>query len=68
MNSNKPLEALPSKTIQADAKRMRWLLSGNGYFMEEQMLCGHGPCTEDEQDLARKLIDEQMVWESGRIK
>ncbi|CAK1286780.1 hypothetical protein NQH47_00270 [Burkholderia pseudomallei] len=24
-----------------DAERYRWLCDGNGYFLEEQMLCGH---------------------------
>jgi hypothetical protein len=41
----------------ADARRFRWLLAGNGYFMEEQMLCGHAPCDEKEQDEAREQID-----------
>jgi hypothetical protein len=45
----------------ADAKRMRWLLDGNGYFMEEERLCGHKPCDEDEQDHARRLIDQEMA-------
>ncbi len=53
------------RSIEADAKRMRWLLSGNGYFMEEQMLCGHPPCSEDEQDTARREIDEAMNREAG---
>jgi hypothetical protein len=44
----------------ADAARMRWMLAGNGYFMEEEMLCGHGPCSEKEQAEARQKIDEQM--------
>jgi hypothetical protein len=43
-----------------DAARMRWMLAGNGYFMEEEMLCGHGPCSEEEQAEARRKIDEQM--------
>ena len=48
------------KSVEADARRMRWILSGHGYFMEEEMLCGHGPCNEDEQDAARARIDEAM--------
>jgi len=44
----------------ADAARMRWLLNGNGYFMEEEMLCGHGPTDEAEQDKARLQIDAAM--------
>ena len=41
----------------ADARRFRWLLDGNGYFFEEEMVCGHAPVTENEQDKARVLID-----------
>ena len=26
------------RSDKADAERFRWLLQGNGYFMEEQML------------------------------
>lgn len=48
------------RSMEADSKRMRWLLRGNGYFMEESMLCGRGPCNEDEQDAARREIDEEM--------
>lgn len=48
------------KSDAADARRMRWLLNGNGYFMEEEMLCGHPPCGEDEKDAARIKIDEAM--------
>ena len=48
------------KSIEADAKRLRWMLSGNGYFLEEQGLCGHDPCSESEQDNARREIDEMM--------
>lgn len=44
----------------ADAKRLRWLLDGNGYFLEENHLCGHGPCSEIEQDEARMVIDRVM--------
>lgn len=42
----------------ADARRFRWLLAGNGYFMEEEMLCGVAPADEAEQDKARQMIDE----------
>ena len=41
----------------ADAERFRWLLDGHGYFMEEEMLCGHSPCSQEEQDEARRKID-----------
>lgn len=44
----------------ADAKRFRWLLDGNGYFMEENGLCGHGPCDVTECNTARRKIDEAM--------
>lgn len=48
------------KSAEADAKRMRWLLDGHGYFMEEEMLCGQPPCNEKEQDEARLAIDQRM--------
>lgn len=51
----------PDQSDAADAKRLRWLLNGNGYFMEERGLCGHPPCDEDEQLEARKEIDIQML-------
>lgn len=44
----------------ADARRLRWMLNGNGYFLEENMLCGH-PTDEGGQDLARDLIDQAMA-------
>jgi len=52
----------PDKSTESDAKRMRWLLSGNGYFLEEQMLYGGygGPCSDAEQDRARAEIDAAM--------
>jgi len=51
------------KSVWADARRLRWLLSGNGYFLEEAQLCGCGPCSQDEQDVARLAIDEEMAYE-----
>lgn len=48
------------RSEQADARRFRWLLEGNGYFMEERSLCGHPPCGGDEKDDARRAIDEAM--------
>lgn len=45
----------------ADAKRFRWLLAGNGYFMEEEFLCGHHPTDEKERDQAREAIDDAMA-------
>ena len=47
----------------ADAKRFRWLLNGNGYFMEENYLCGRDDPSEAEQDAARAEIDEEMKHE-----
>ena len=58
--ANTPID----KSDEADAKRMRWLLAGNGYFMEEQMLCGYGTYDEDEQDAARRKIDDAMKIDS----
>ena len=46
---------------EGDAKRMRWMLAGNGYFMEEQGICGHWPCSEREQNEARVQIDEAII-------
>ncbi len=45
----------------ADARRFRHLLDGNGYFMEENMICGHGPCSQGERDEARRQIDSHMT-------
>lgn len=42
----------------ADARRLRWLLSGNGYFLEEQNL--PGGVSKDEMDDVRREIDEAM--------
>lgn len=47
----------------ADARRFRWLLNGNGYFMEENSLCGSSPCREGEQDDAREWIDKEIADE-----
>jgi hypothetical protein len=51
----------PDTSEAADAARMRWILQGNGYFMEESGLCGRGPCDEDETNDARNAIDERMA-------
>ena len=53
-------------SIEADAMRMRWILNGNGYFMEEWGLCGHAPCDEDEQNAARRAIDGAMNYEEEK--
>lgn len=47
--------------IAKDAERFRWLLNGNGYFLEEEGVCGHAPCGEAEQDDARARIDKAMA-------
>ena len=48
------------KSEKSDARRMRWLLEGNGYFMEENFLCGSMNSDEDEKNKARTIIDEAM--------
>ena len=44
----------------ADARRFRWLLSGYGYYMEEEGLCGHPVTADWERDRARLNIDDAM--------
>jgi len=39
--------------LRADAERYRWLCNGHGYFMEEEMLCGHS----NNKKLADAAID-----------
>lgn len=46
------------RSERADASRFRWLLDGNGYFMEENFLCGHNP-NDKEKDAARLVIDDE---------
>lgn len=60
MDTNLPPASEVDRSDAADAKRMRWLLNGNGYFMEEQMLCGAVRHSQREQDEARITIDEKM--------
>jgi hypothetical protein len=50
------------KTDVADAARLRWMLNGNGYFLEEAGLCGH---CGTEADRARREIDKQMAMEGN---
>ncbi len=46
------------RSIEADAKRFRWLLDGNGYFLEmEDLPGGSDPKEQDEVCIA---IDEMM--------
>ena len=51
--------------LEADAARFRWMLDGNGYFMEEAGLCGYAP-DEKEKDRARLEIDEAMADQLGK--
>ncbi len=46
--------------IKEDALRLRWLLNGNGYFLEEEQLCGNTPCDEEDQAKCRVMIDNAM--------
>ena len=48
----------------ADARRMRWILDGNGYFMEERYLCGYAPCSDAEKDDCRAAIDAEIEEQS----
>lgn len=54
---------LEASDIAEDAARMRWILNGNGYFLEERAICGHAPCHPEEQNQARRAID--MAMEEG---
>lgn len=49
------LDAL--QAAQKDAERYRWLCDGNGYFLEEEMLCGY----ENEKQEADDAIDAAMT-------
>lgn len=51
-----PAAAHGDEAVRKDAERYRWLCDGNGYFMEEESLCGH--CNEKEE--ADKAIDAAM--------
>ncbi|MEQ8829529.1 MAG: hypothetical protein RLW87_06950 [Alphaproteobacteria bacterium] len=55
-----PYDSAVDRTDAADAARLRWLLDGNGYFLEDEMLCGLPPTDEGEQDKARLAIDAEM--------
>ena len=48
---------------EADAARFRWLLNGNGYFMEEEYLCGPGRNSEIDKAEARQKIDAEIEAE-----
>lgn len=45
----------------ADAERLRWLLDGHGYFLEEKGVCGSAPVDDDGKDHARRLIDAAIA-------
>jgi hypothetical protein len=69
VRTNKQGEAMTDidRSDAADARRMRWLLdNGNGYFMEENGLCGPWQDAGDEKeaDRARAAIDEAMQEEA----
>ena len=50
------------RAVVADAERMRWILAGNGYFLEESSLPGSSDDAR-ERDFVRQKIDE---YRSGR--
>ncbi len=50
----------PDRSYKADAERFRWLLKGNGYYMEENSLCGNWDPDSYDQDYARRCIDEEI--------
>jgi hypothetical protein len=53
------------KSDAADAARLRWMLSGNGYFLEEEGLCGHS--SDEETDRGRRAIDRRMEEERDDV-
>lgn len=55
-------EALEARLaeLEKDAARYRWLCDGHGYFLEEEMICGH----ESEKSLADAAIDKAMSREA----
>lgn len=67
-NTSKPGKI--DRSEAADARRFRWLLQGNGYFMEEQFLCGRScePDDIEEHDNARHQIDAAMAREAATKK
>lgn len=48
-----------NEALRKDAGRYHWLCNGNGYFMEENGLCGHTP----DKAKADAEIDEAMAQE-----
>ena len=50
---------------EADARRFRWLLNGNSYFLLEDRLCGNRKTvTEENKKEARRRIDKVIIEES----
>lgn len=49
------------EAAEKDSARYRWLCDGNGYFMEERMLCGY----ETDKDRADSVIDAAMAATKG---
>lgn len=45
-----------AEALRKDAERYRWLCDGNGYFMEENYLCGH----ENDKERADLMIDIEI--------
>jgi hypothetical protein len=45
----------------ADAARFRWMLQGNGYFFEENQLCGPASTDAADADEGRREIDAAMA-------
>jgi hypothetical protein len=45
-----------------DDQRFKWILNGNGYFLEEEALCGNYVfVTDAEKQRARDAIDAAMI-------
>jgi hypothetical protein len=49
-----------------DAENFRWLLEGNGFFMEGQDLCGYVPCSPAEKEQARTAIRAARLATTSR--
>jgi len=52
------------RSDKADAERFRWLLKGNGFYMEQNSLCGDWEPSEEEHDDARKTIDCEIRYDA----
>lgn len=57
-------EALAAELLSCrrDARRYQWICNGNGYYMEEQYLCGH----TNEKDRADAAIDREIADEQSK--